>query len=286
VALNRGAEILEGFRGEVHPILHRHNELQVTANWNYNREARRFFGQPPTSVCDLFLKLKTAIPTKIYSERDFSRFLPAGEFGPAGQMWALDQDKVADFLKQFHPAPSMRLVAKGRRAGPDGAFAVLRAISASHLDIVFRIHAEFDVMPSAMKCRQPVPEAWYSPAAFLGRLVLNRDAGTVEYFWLGLPTDMPNVHVTFATGHDDGEGHDWMRVERMELQGGNLRSVEGMCWTDQIETAKAHDRLAKIFFKFMEISWVAFDEVQAAARAQKKPIFAVVPLGALGDQTC
>jgi hypothetical protein len=288
VAINRGREVLEGFQGEVHPVLHRRGELELTANLNFNRNQSgdfSFLSNWPLEVNDLFLSLNVSNPTKAYTERDFSRFLPEKELGAVGQMWALDLEKVAEFLKQFLPAPSMRLVARGRRAGPDGAFAVLRAVSPTHLDIVFRIHAEFDVVPDHQKWKSLVSEAWFSPACFLGRLVINREAGTVEYFQLGVPTDTRlNVHITAA--HDAEEGHGWMHVDCMELIGGNAGSVGSIRWVDQIETIDAHDRLAKVFYKFKEINWVTFDKVQELARAKKKPILVVAAMGTLEDQTC
>src|SRR5689334_6436490 len=33
VALNRGPEVLDGFRGDVHPLLHGRTRLEVTAHW-------------------------------------------------------------------------------------------------------------------------------------------------------------------------------------------------------------------------------------------------------------
>src|SRR5688572_9214477 len=33
VALNRGAEVLDGFRGDVHPLLSGQTRLEVTAHW-------------------------------------------------------------------------------------------------------------------------------------------------------------------------------------------------------------------------------------------------------------
>lgn len=288
VPLNRGPEVADGFRGEVHPVLKRHSKLQVTARWSFDRNqvgSPAFLYQWPSAVHDLFQALNVSIPTRTYGERDFSRFLPEKEPGAVGQTWALDLEKVAELLKQFHPAPSMRLVAKGRRPGPNGAFAVLRAVSASHLDILFRAHAEFDVVPDHKKWRSLVTEAWYSPSCFLGRLVINREAGTVEYFRLGLATDNKyNVHVT-AVGKSD-EGHGWMCVDRMDLVGGSLRNAESLRWADQIEAGEAYDRLAKIFYKFKEINWVPFERVQETARAQKKPIFVVAAQGALDNQTC
>jgi hypothetical protein len=289
VALNRGSEVSDGFRGEVHPVLHRHGELKLTADWNFDRNQNRdpgFLHNWPLEVHNLFLTLNVSIPTKTYTERDFSRFLPAKELDAVGQMWALDLEKVSEFLKQFHPAPSMRLIAKGRRAGPDGAFAVLRAVSATHLDVLFRVHAEFDVLPNFEKGRSLVSEAWYSPGSFLGRMVINRKEGTVEYFRLGVPTDLRyHVHVSVAS-KDQTDGHGWMRVDFMELISGTSASIDNLRWDEQIETADAHERLAKIFYKFKQIDWVAFDGIQEAARAKKKPIFVVAAMGALDNQTC
>lgn len=290
VALNRGPEVLDGFQGHVHPVLSRRADLEVTANWTFERnqgDDPAFLHKAPPAARAMFLTLGVTTPTKTYIGRDFSRFLPAKELGPVGQMWALDADKVAEFLKQFYPAPSMRLVAKGRRAGPDGAFAILRAVSPSHLDILFRVHAEFDVLPEYLKSGSPQPEAWYSPGYFLGRMVIDREAKKVAYFRLGLPPeDVYNVHVSVASGTAGSEYHGWMRVDRMELIGGNEGSVQNIAWVDRIETADALDRLAKVFYKFKEIDWLPFDRTQATAHARKKPIFVVVALGALDNQTC
>jgi hypothetical protein len=72
----------------------------------------------------------------------------------------------------------------------------------------------------------------------------------------------------------------------MELVGGNFQAVEAIRWTEQIETAQALDRLGALFYKFKDIHWVPFEQALAAAKVQKKPIFAVVLWGALDDQSC
>ena len=72
----------------------------------------------------------------------------------------------------------------------------------------------------------------------------------------------------------------------MELVAGNLRGLEGLRWGQQIKMDQAHDRLAKVFYKFKEIDFVPFSRALATARARNKPIFAFVALGALDDQSC
>jgi hypothetical protein len=206
--------------------------------------------------------------------------------GEVGQMWALDGDKVTGFLRQFHPHPCMHLVAPGRRAGPDGAFAILRAISPSYLDILFRIHAEFYLTPQD---GQPNPDAWYTPAYFSGRVLVNKQTGTVDHFRLSLPTDKAlNVHLTLegsAYGHTT-QPHEIVRVERMELVGGDSGLVDKIPWTRAMTPIEAPARLAKVFYKFQEIDWVPFDQVLTQARSRGRPIFAIVSWGATDDQSC
>ena len=132
-----------------------------------------------------------------------------------GQLWAFDPEKAAVFLKQFHPAVSVHSASVGRRPGPDGAFAVLQGVSASYLDIVFRVHAEFDLAPKSGNF--PALYVWYSPACFLGRIVVNRGEGTVEYFQFGVPTDMAlNIHGTVwtAPNKDYPQGYDLFQFLR------------------------------------------------------------------------
>src|SRR5262249_27482165 len=152
-----------------------------------------------------------------------------GEVRQPGDLWSLDADKIAAILKQFHSQPKMHLVAPGRRAGPDGAFAILRGISPTYLDIQFRIHAEFDV--TADNAPAGV-HAWYTPAYFSGHLLVNRRTGTVDHFRLALAADKAfNVHLTVASRNLGELPRDIVRVERMELTGGDGGLVDKIPWT-------------------------------------------------------
>jgi hypothetical protein len=206
--------------------------------------------------------------------------------GEVGQLWALDGERVAEFLKQFHPHASMHLVAPGRRAGPDGAFAILRAVSPTYLDIRFRIHAEFYLTPQDGR---PNPDAWYTPAYFSGRMLVNKQTGTVEHLHVGLPVDKAlNVHLTLE-GSAYGlatQPHEIVRVERMELEGGDGSLVDKIPWTKSMTLAVADARLARVFYKFLEIDWAPFDQVLTRARSRGRPIFAIVSWGSTEDQSC
>lgn len=286
VSANRTADVPDGFRGDLHPALHGRTPLEVTAHWTA-LEKDQLKLKAPAEILAWFTELRPAVPRTTYLPRDFSAFLPESKAN-VGQVWALDPDRINRFLAQFHPHPSMRLVASGRRAGPDGAFALLRAVSPSHAEIVFRVHAEFLITPNVGGDLQSV-YAWLTPAYFHGRLLLNKDRGTVEHFQFGLPTEKAlNAFLTVNPSllNISVLGHDIVRVERMELSGGDGRLADNLIWTESLAPAEAARRLARVFYKFEEIDWVPVDQVLARARAKDRPIFAIVSWGATDDQSC
>ena len=111
----------------------------------------------------------------------------------------------------------------------------------------------------------------------------------MDHFGLQLANDNAlNVHLTVdvsATG-DNKQAHDIVRVEHMELTGGDGALVENIPWTSALTPAEALNRLAKVFYKSLQIDWVPFDQVLARARSQDRPIFAIVSWGAFDDQSC
>jgi hypothetical protein len=282
-------DVPDGFRGDVHPLLTGQTRLKVTADWTPIGKGRdQLDKRVSPAIYAWFTGLKPAEPTRTLTERDLSAFLPQ-QVGEVGQTWAIDPAKVAAILTQFHPRPSMHLVAQGRRAGPDGAFGVLRAVSSDYLDIALRAHAEFYVVPPDFSDPSVTIKAWYTPAYFTGRLLVNRRAGSVEYFRLALATDKAlNVHLTMAFQDAQGRGdfHDIVRVERMELVGGDAAAAEKAAWAQSLGERETDRKLAKLFFKFLDINWRPFEQVAAKAKAESKPIFAIVSWGSFEDQSC
>lgn len=285
VPTNRSVEVPDGFRGEVHPMLKGQTKVEVAGRWTtVGKGGDRIHEVIPSEVYRLFLDLKLARERQTYTPRELSAFMPA-EVGQVGQIWTLDVEKVRELLKQFHPRPSMSLQAKGRRAGPDGAFGLLRAVTPQYLDIVFRIHAEFDLMPQEWNSPIPLDGIWYTPAYLAGRMLVDRQAGTVAFFEMALPSEKTlNVHLTVA--HPRGDNHDIVRVDHMELVGGDKGLADEIDWNEAVAVSEAHSRLAEQFYKFMEIEWVPVEQALAVARAQDKPIMAMVLWGALDDQSC
>ena len=286
VSANRSADVPDGFRGDVHPILHGQTQLEVSAYWTALEKSQLHF-QVPEEIRAWYTGLRPSVPRTTYTARDFSAFLPKSGTN-VGQLWALDSDKINMFLRQFHPKPSMHLVATGRRAGPDGAFAIVRADSPSHAEIVFRVHAEFFITPNVGGDLQSV-YAWFTPAYFYGRVLVDKNKGTVEHFQFALPTEKAlNVFLTANPSllGIPQLGHDIVRVERMELSGGDGRLADKVPWTESLPPAEASRRLARVFYKFEEIDWVPLDQVLTQARNKNRPIFAIVSWGAINDQSC
>jgi hypothetical protein len=278
---------LDGLSEDLHPLLSGQTRLEVKAEWTPVGKGRdRLDRTVNPIVYSWFTDLRPAEPRKTYTERDFSAFLPPA-VGEIGQTWALDLDKIAGILKQFHIHPSMHLIASGRRAGPDGAFALLRAASPSYLDILFRIHAEFFLTPGEGTPGTAPINAWYTPAYFSGSMLVNKQTGTVDYFQLCLPTERAlNVHLT-VDANSRGftvQAHDVVRVDRLELSGG--REPEGIHWSKELAPAEAYRRLAKMFYKSLEIDFVPCEQALALARSKSRPIFAIVSWGSFEDQSC
>jgi hypothetical protein len=292
VPLNLGPGIAEGFRGGVHPLLHGRTKLELTAYWVPGESERHAGKTMSLDGYRFFLRMKPAVERRTYTEHDFSAFLPE-KLGAVGQVWSIDPTKVAKLLRQFHPSVSMHINAEGRRVGPDGAFAILRAKSPSRLEIAFRAHAEFDLTSELAKNlppgrRQLLDRGWYTPAYFSGRMIVNRDAGTVEYFQLGLPTDRSlNVHLTLKPVISEPISHSMGHVDRMELVGGKSDpATKDSGGKEAITCADANRRLEHLFYKFMDIKWVPFERVLAAAREKKRPILVVALWGNIDDQSC
>ena len=281
VPVNPDVGLSRPFRGDVHPVLHGKTSLDVAAHWTEVSQGGRdrIEDRVSPSVYRLFSEMRRDVVLhRVYTERTFSHLLPS-TLESIGQVWELDSDAVIDLLSQFHPRPSLELVARGRRAGPDGAFAVLRALSSTHLDILFRIHAEFDIAPNV----------WFTPACFWGRMIIDKTAGTVEHFHLWVPTEKPlNVHLTVREnikGVVDNK-RDIVRVEQMELESANQKLPETLDWSDSIDMDLAEHKLKNAFYVFENINWVPWQQAREVAGSTSKPILAIVLWGALDDQSC
>lgn len=300
VCPNPDAEVPDGFRGDVHPALFGQGALELAAHWKPTLlEAKRHgiklgvidgTSAPEYSIPDDIVALLTEStpvrPSASYGAHELSAFLPQ-ELGEPGQMWKIDLVQAEALLQQFHAGTSMHFdryrQPYGRRPGPPGAFGILRAITPETIDVLFRVHAEFVLSEGAVL---------YTPACFLGRMLIDRQRGTVESFQMRVPTDRPvNVNLTVTFKLPDQPKNKvtnivFEHVETMELVGGDLARLAQPDPPGALTLEAAHDELKRDFYKFMDIAWVPAEEMLSLAQAQHKPIFMVVLTSPLDDQSC
>lgn len=275
VTANRGPEVEDGFRGDVHPQLNPDRLLDVTATCSPISRGRGFeLGYFPQQFRAAYDAFSVARSEQTYTAHDFSAFLPE-KIGQPGQVWEIDLDRVAPFLKQIHSGATLNLAAPGRRSGPSGGFAVLRAVSEIHVEILARVHAEFVLEP----------DTYLTPAYFECRLIIDRTERRVSSFSMSLPTDIGlNSTLTYLLPTE--ALIDIVHVDQMELVGGDVSRRTVHDTTLAIPVAEARGKLKESFYKFLEIEWVKPESAVAEARNRNRPILAIVLWGDLDDQSC
>ena len=166
------------------------------------------------------------------SKTDFRRFRQKG---------------IQKFLYQFHPGATVDLRYQTAERGP---FACLRAISEQYAEIVFRIHTEFEINAEA--------RARFMPAQFRGRLILDRNSGTVREFSLTLPPRNTNVDINAFNAAD------MVFVPQMELIGRDMNVSGEIVWEKAITEDEARRALElKFYLKFAKTQWTPISEVIA-----------------------
>ena len=281
VTTNRGEDVLEGFQGEVHPVLHGQTQLEVSGEWNAIAAGDNLRGRIRPELYQSIKNLSLAQMSVTYDAANLSAFLPE-KFESVGHTWTIDLQGAKAILKQFHPQPLVRLESFGRVIANNGGFATLRAISEDYYDIMFRLHAEFRLSKGV----------WYTPAYMLGHVVIDRKNGSVAYFQMENPVDLSRNSHSSLNGHvtvrldKQTTYHDFLRTDPMQISGGDASLIDSVAWDESIPLDETAHALGNQFFRFLNIKWVPPHEVLAIAEAEKKPIFAIVLEGALDDQTC
>ena len=257
--------------------------IQVNAYWAPIADAA--LNSPQHAA--LFNNLSPAHPSQEYGTDAFRVFFPKERF-TVGHLWKLDVKKIIPFLRQFHPGATAEMhnnpgteyileffgltLFRSSSFESEGAYACIRAVSPTYAEIVFRIHAEFLLDREA--------GAYFTPAQFTGRLILNRKYGTIREFWLYLPSRNTNVDIN-AYG-----SADMVFVPRMELVGRNTQDQRDIVWKTAITEKEAKDLLETAFYKFSEIERYPIEDVVAQAQAKKRPIHVVLTWGAFDAESC
>ena len=300
VSANPDAKLGPAFQGEVHPILKSATSVELTARWKPTLQESKRKGiqlgiidnaqAPEYSIPGPLVKLltesKPSLERATYDAHALSAYLPE-RFEEVGQMWALDPVAAARPLAQFHPAVSLTFDTYhqpyGRRPCPPGAFAILRAVSEAYYEVDFRVHAEFILRDS---------QVVYTPACFIGRMLIDRASGTVPFFELSVPSERGvnlNILLTFRIPDDPTKlvtNIVFEKVEPMELRAGERALADGIAWSSALELAVAEERLKTPFYKFMDIAWVPLEDALESAQKVAKPILAAVLTSPLDDQSC
>ena len=262
--------------------------IQVQAYWDPIADASLGLPDHSPKHVALFKNLAPAHVSQEYAVDAFKAFLPKKSV-PVGHVWNLNMNEVLPFLRQFHPGATAEMHINpggeaaieifGRRITlikvgleSEGAFACLRALSPIYAEIIFRIHAEFVLDKEA--------RAYFTPAQFTGRLILNRNNGTIRDFWLYLPPRKTNVDIN-AFG-----GADMVYVPRMELIAQNAHDQSDIVWETVITENEAKDLLEASFYKFSEIERFSIEEAVAQAQAENRPIHVVLTWGVFDDESC
>src|SRR5690606_11853505 len=100
-----------------------------------------------------------------YGADAFRPFLPPHAVEP-GATWPIEVAAALPFLRQFHAGATAELHHDyGMGLAAPGGHACLRALSATHAEILLRVHADFLIAGDG----GPRTSSWFTPAQFRGR---------------------------------------------------------------------------------------------------------------------
>lgn len=286
-----------------------------------------FLGVTHSSLSGLRSWKSPAVPSYTISASQFRAFLPPKNKGEVGDTWWVVPSELNIFtgylpnnryhpptpkgkevlihslLSLFHPRPFIK-----SRFAPQGTVACIRASSDFYFDIVFRIHAEFQL--------NDVPDFpfWFTPGQFTGNVIISRDSSHVREFHLYVPNDRPlNVDMEWLYGTSESSNMevDIGYLPQLEMRStgpstpsfiqdeeGNIIDSRGggkdpvrfvfedIHWTSEISQEKAFRHLEVTFYPFKKVSYLPFSEAFEHALAEKKLVHSILLWGALDDQSC
>ncbi|PWA22581.1 hypothetical protein CCH79_00015134, partial [Gambusia affinis] len=284
-----------------------------------------FLGVSHSSLSGLRSWTQPAVPSSSFPAGHFRVFLPPkGKTQPGDAWWVIPSELniftgylpnnryhpptpkgkevlIHSLLSMFHPRPFIK-----SRFAPQGTVACIRASSDFYYDIVFRIHAEFQL--------NDVPNFpfWFTPGQFTGNIVISKDASHVRHFRLYVPSNRSlNVDMEWLYGASESSNMevDIGYLPQLELRStgpstpsvivdedGNvidsrdgrsepIRFVfEEIRWTSEINQEEASHRLEVTFYPFKKVPYLPFAEAFERAESEKKLVHSILLWGALDDQ--
>ena len=227
---------------------------------------------------DTLANLRAAEPEKQCPASIFCDFLPK-ETVSVGTPWEIEHAGALELLKQLHPSPSlgMRAELPYHKNESQGLWACLRTYNDEFADVVFRIHAQFDLK-----------NGWFTPSQFTGHLVIDRIKRSVAFFQMYIPKGNPiNFGAKWKIDPNE-EGHitDSGFCPQMELHAGIEDIVRNTEFVESITQEEVEHKLILCFYKSQHINWVSLEEALEMAPAEQKPIHAISIDGPLFDESC
>ena len=226
---------------------------------------------------DTLANLRVAEPEKQYPASIFCDFLPK-EAVSVGVPWEIEHAGALELLKQLHPNPSlsMREDLQYRKTESQGLWACLRAYNDKFADIVFRIHAQFDLK-----------DGWFTPSQFTGHIVIDRVQKSVAFFQMYVPKGTLNFDAKWKIDpNEEGYITDGGFCPQMELRVGIEDVVQNIEFTESIIPEEVEHKLIRCFYKSQRINWVSLEKALEMAPMQQKPIYAISIDGPLFDESC
>ncbi len=220
-------------------------------------------------------------------------FVPNSRYEPLELALSESEKVIFKILQMFHSNAFIYT-----RFAPQGAAMYLRAFNDDYLDILFRIHAEYQLN------EPPLFPFWFTPGSFNGRLVIARNATNIKMFNLFVPNkNRLNVDMEWLNS-DINEGNmevDIGYIPRMEiilsekssvLSDGFLTdfkpelvghevSIENITWTEEVSIQRGYDELEKTFYPFKKVKYHSFLEAFKEAAKASKLVHFIMLWGAL-----
>lgn len=237
--------------------------IQLTASWEQIQGGD--LRQLPAADMAHLEGLRAKTLEQSYPGTDFAGFLPPREV-QVGDVWSIEKGVAGPLLRQLNDNVTEDIDRDGV-----GSYALLRARSETHLELIARIHAQFKTSKSMI----------VTPAQFDARIVVNRDNGEVEYASFLVPTThQKNINFEMT---DRNFLAGMVFSPRLGLEGGQLKE---WAWGEEQSLDVARHSLAERFFALEQLQWVPPRDMIAEATTSSKPIFAVIIRGVLNDQSC
>jgi len=203
-------------------------------------------------------------------------------------------------LSMFHSRAFLHM-----RFPPRGSVACLKAINQDYYTISFRIHAEFQLN------EPPLFPFWFTPASFIGEIIIKKDGTHIQYFDLKLSTRKQlNIDMEWMTSPPKTDGSHGQEVDigfcplmritstepsttLSELSNSEEAGNEPIhpeekviVWDEILDDQAVFDIMEQDFYPFKKIPYLDFNKTFERAVKEKKLIHHITLWGALDDQSC